>query len=56
MGFRIKHTMIALPEEMFSQMLEGDNEEQSEDLTLVICRNIMAFFGWAVAFEKAAVS
>ncbi|CAD6256988.1 unnamed protein product [Miscanthus lutarioriparius] len=31
---RIKHTMIALPEEMFSQML-GDNEEQSEeDLTL----------------------
>ncbi|CAD6257558.1 unnamed protein product [Miscanthus lutarioriparius] len=39
---RIKHTMIALPEEMFSQMLEGENEEQSEeDLTLVICRNIM---------------
>jgi len=46
MGFRIKHTMIALPEKMFSQMLEGDNEEQSEeDLTLVICRNIMALFG-----------
>jgi hypothetical protein len=45
MGFRIKHTMIALPEEMFSQML-GDSEEQSEeDLTLVICRNIMALFG-----------
>jgi hypothetical protein len=38
--------MIALPEEMFSQMLKGDNEEQSEeDLTLVICRNIMALFG-----------
>jgi hypothetical protein len=34
--------MIALPEEMFSQMLEGENKEQSEeDLTLVICRNIM---------------
>jgi len=46
MGFRIKHTMIALPEEMFSQMLEGDNEKQSEeDLTLVIYRNIMALFG-----------
>jgi len=46
MGFEIKHTMIALPEEMFSQMLEGDNEEQSEeDLTLVICRNIMTVFG-----------
>ena len=57
MGFRIKHTMIALPEEMFSQMLEGDNEEQSEeDLTLVICRNITALFGWAVAFEKVVVS
>jgi hypothetical protein len=41
MGFRIKHTMIALPEEMFTQMLEGDNEEQpEEDLTLIICRNI----------------
>jgi len=45
MGFRIKHTMIALPEEMFSQMLEGDNEEQSEeDFPLVICRKIMALF------------
>jgi hypothetical protein len=41
MGFRIKHTMIAFLEEMFTQMLEGDNEEQpEEDLTLVICRNI----------------
>jgi hypothetical protein len=41
MDFRIKHTMIALPEEMFTQMLEGDNEEQlEEDLTLVNCRNI----------------
>jgi hypothetical protein len=38
--------MIALLEEMFSQMLEGGSEEQSEeDLTLVICRNIMALFG-----------
>jgi hypothetical protein len=46
MGFGIKHTMIALLEEMFSQMFEGDSEEQSkEDLTLVICRNIMALFG-----------
>jgi hypothetical protein len=38
-------------------MLEGDSEEQSEeDLTLVICRNIMALFGWVVAFEKAVES
>jgi hypothetical protein len=46
MGFGIKHTIIALPEKIFSQMLKGDSEEQlEEDLTLVICRNIMALFG-----------
>jgi hypothetical protein len=41
-------------------MLKGDNEEQSEeDLTLVICRNIMALFGWGIELwllKKTAMS
>jgi hypothetical protein len=38
-------------------MLKGDSEEQlEEDLTLVICRNIMALFGWVVGCGTIAVS
>jgi phytochrome A len=42
-GFRIKEQVIAVPEEVLAQMLQVDNEGQSEEgLTLVACRNLLS--------------